>query len=206
MDKILRDFIDGFMFTNIVSIDSYNLLKYHNREEVALHCSQVANEAVKIAARFALNTEEAEVSGHLHDIGKIAHEDDMVRIAYKLNINVLEEEEIHPDLLHTKLSSVMANQIFNIKNNSILSAIECHSTLKSNPSALDLLLFIADKLSWESEYNQHFKDDVIRGLDKSLEHGAFAYINYLNDNRGNLKVIHPWLGDAYYYLRSICLK
>lgn len=201
----MNDFINGFIFTNNISIDSYNLLKYHNQEEVALHCSQVANEAVKIAAKFALNTKEAEVSGLLHDIGKIVHEADMVKIAHKLNINVLEEEESYPDLLHTKLSSIIAHQIFNIRSNSILSAIECHSTLKSNPSALDMILFIADKLSWESEYNQHFKADVIGGLDKSLEHGAFAYINYLNSNTGILKVTHPWLRDAYNYLKSICL-
>ncbi|MGB7605393.1 MAG: bis(5'-nucleosyl)-tetraphosphatase (symmetrical) YqeK [Lutisporaceae bacterium] len=206
MNKILHDFIDGFMFTDIISIDSNRLLKYHNQEEVAEHSLKVASEAVKIADRFGLNTEEAELAGFLHDISKIIHEADMVRIAYELNIDVLEAEKSYPDLLHTKLSSVMAREIFNIKNSTILSAIECHSTLKSNPGKLDLVLFIADKISWEIEDNQHFICELIQGLDKSLEHGSFAYVNYLYSNKEKLRVIHPWLIDAYYYLREFCLE
>lgn len=205
MNKILHDFIDGFMFTDNIRIDSNRLLKYHNQEEVAEHSLKVASEAVKIADRFGINTEEAELAGFLHDISKIIHEADMVRVAYELNIDVLEAEKSYPDLLHTKLSSVMAREIFNVENSTILSAIECHSTLKTKPGKLDLVLFIADKISWEIKDNQPFIYELFKGLDSSLEHGAFAYVNYLYSNRDKLRVVHPWLIDAYNYLRAICL-
>jgi len=32
----------------------------------------------------------------------------------------------------------------------VLNAIECHSTLRENANKIDLILFIADKLSWDS--------------------------------------------------------
>lgn len=200
MENILLDYIDGFTFTGNIFKDSFELLRFHNQEEVALHCLKVTEEARKIADRFGMNADDAELSGILHDIGRIIPEERMVEAAHQLNIEVLEEESIHSGSLHPKLSKVIANQVFNINNNAILSAIECHSTLKHNASKEDMLLLIADKVSWDSKYNQRFIDAVNRGLDKSLEHGAFAYIKYLYEDRDNLTIMHPWLIDAYNYL------
>ena len=38
---------------------------------------------------------------------------------------------------------------FGIEDNEILSAIECHTTLKKNYSDIDLVLFVADKIKWD---------------------------------------------------------
>ncbi|HDR3858072.1 TPA: HAD family hydrolase, partial [Bacillus anthracis] len=35
------------------------------------------------------------------------------------------------------------------------------------------------------------------------EHAAFAYISYLWDRKDTLKVLHPWLEDAYWQLKEI---
>lgn len=45
--------------------------------------------------------------------------------------------------------------------------------------------------------------EVKKGLEKSLEHAAFAYISYLWDRKDTLKVLHPWLEDAYWQLKEI---
>ena len=42
-----------------------------------------------------------------------------------------------------------------------------------------------------------------KGIEKSLEHAAFAYISYLWDRKDTLKVLHPWLEDAYWQLKEI---
>lgn len=42
-----------------------------------------------------------------------------------------------------------------------------------------------------------------KGVRKSLEHAAFAYISYLWDRKDTLKVLHPWLEDAYWQLKEI---
>ena len=39
----------------------------------------------------------------------------------------------------------MAEKIFDITDNEILSAIECHTTLKGKYSQLDLVVFVANK-------------------------------------------------------------
>lgn len=40
-------------------------------------------------------------------------------------------------------------------------------------------------------------------LEKSLEHAAFIYISYLWDRKDTLKVLHPWLEEAYWQLKEI---
>lgn len=42
-----------------------------------------------------------------------------------------------------------------------------------------------------------------KGLEKSLEYAAFTYISYLWDRKDTLKVLHPWLEDAYWQLKEI---
>lgn len=42
-----------------------------------------------------------------------------------------------------------------------------------------------------------------KGIEKSLEHAAFAYISFLWERKETLKVIHPWLKDAYWQLKEI---
>jgi HD superfamily phosphohydrolase YqeK len=96
----------------------------------------------------------------------------------------------------------MAAELFNIKNDKILNAIECHSTLRDGAKELDLVLFIADKLQWDISDNKDFKRDILKGLEKSLECGAFAYVKYNYDNREKLNIVHPWAVDAYNYLSS----
>ncbi|MPN55779.1 hypothetical protein SDC9_203463 [bioreactor metagenome] len=73
--------------------------------------------------------------------------------------------------------------------------------MKKEYTELDLLLFVADKVKWDQKGVPPYLEDVVNGLNISLEHGAYAYIKYLMDNKSNLKVIHPWLVDAYNSLR-----
>ncbi len=53
--------------------------------------------------------------------------------------------------MHQRISKMIAEQEFSITDEQILSAIECNTTLKMNPFAYDMALFIADKPAWDQE-------------------------------------------------------
>ncbi len=91
----------------------------------------------------------------------------------------------------------MATEIFNISNEEILEAINCHTTLRSNASPLDMVLFIADKIEWDQKGAPLYINEVEKALNTSLELSAFKFIKYQMDNKENLKVMHPWLLEAY---------
>ncbi len=63
------------------------------------------------------------------------------------NLYIDEAELKYPFILHQKISRLLANTFFNVEDERILSSIECHSTLKANPTSYDMALFVADKLS-----------------------------------------------------------
>ncbi len=108
-------------------------------------------------------------------------------------------------LLHQRISAVIAKEYFKISDENILSAIECHTTLKAEASDYDMLLFIADKLSWDQNGRPPFYDDVIKAFDVSIYHASFAYIEFiLND--ASLLYPHKWLMEARNFLFHKCKK
>jgi len=69
---------------------------------------------------------------------------------------------------------------------------------------MDMVLFVADKLSWDINHNRDFRENVIKGLDISLEKAAFGYVNYMFNNKDDMKVVHPWILEGYKYLKGNC--
>ncbi len=197
MKEVFKRLLDEFVFTGDLHKDTYNLLFLHNRQIVAEHSKAVAKECKTLARKFGLNEEMAEIAGLLHDISAIFPFGKRLEVSNALGIQVLKEEETFPLILHQKISQVMAKDIWNISDEQTLSAIGCHTTLKKEYSKLDLILFVADKVKWYQKGTPPYLEVVVSGLNISLEHGAYAYIKYLMDNKSNLRVVHPWLVDAY---------
>lgn len=173
------------------------LQEKHNRLRIAEHSLRVAQKAKILARRYGADENLAEAAGLLHDIGGIYPNDKRVEVCNILKLNVLPEEEKLPLILHQKISAVMAQQIFNIQSSEILSAIECHTTLKAGASAMDKILFVADKIEWDQDGPPPYADDIEKAVNISLELAAFTYLKYLWNNSSKLKVVHPWMKEAY---------
>lgn len=105
-------------------------------------------------------------------------------------------------IIHQKLSRVIAKEIFKVEDEEILNAICCHTTLRKHATKMDLVLFVADKIEWDQKDTTIFNRNK-KGLEKSLEKAAFVYISYLWERKDTLKVIHPWLEEAYWDLKGI---
>lgn len=137
------------------------------------------------------------ITGYLHDISAIYPNDQRLPIARRLGIEILREEEVFPLIIHQKISKAMAAALFDIHDPAILSAIECHTTLRSNPAKLDLVLFVADKIEWDQTGAPPYLTRLNAELDNSLENAAFSYLSYMWEQRDKLRVLHPWLKEAY---------
>ena len=105
-------------------------------------------------------------------------------------------------MLHQKLSAVMAREIFGIADEPLLSAIGCHTTLKANASALDKVVFLADKLRWDQAGAPPYLAALQTACGQSLDQGAACYLGYLWQQRSRLPIVHPWFVEAYHQLKS----
>lgn len=202
MNDIFKEIIRDVTLTGDIREDSHNLLMKHNKIIIDNHSLRVAEKAKLLAKQFGINENLAEVAGLLHDISGVYPNEEKLELCKKLNIEILLEEEKFPIILHQKISRVMAMEIFNISNKEILEAINCHTTLRSNASPLDMVLFIADKIEWDQKGAPPYINEVEKALNTSLELSAFKFIKYQMDNKENLKVIHPWLLEAYLDLET----
>jgi len=176
--------------------DCYNFLKGEDKTIVAEHSLKVSSECIRLANIFGYSQEDARIAGILHDISAVFPYSSQIEIVKSYGVELLPEEQAFSLLVHQKTSRIIAEKIFNIYDVSILNSIECHTTLKENPSTLDLILFIADKLCWDKPYTAPYYNLVSNALETSLEYAAYVYLKY-NLDQDLLKVVHPWYQQAY---------
>ena len=124
------------------------------------------------------------------------------KIAREFGIEVLPEEDTFPMIIHQKLSVVMASELFGVTDTQTLSAIGCHTTLKRDASLLDKVVFVADKIAWDQPGEPPYLDEILEALEKSIDHAAFVYLDYIWQMRDKLKVLHPWTADAHAQLNE----
>lgn len=132
-----------------IRTDIKTLLFINGKNNTYIHVSNVAERNALIAKTYNLKHDKCFIAGLLHDISAIIKPADMLEYAYENRLDTCEAERKYPFLLHQRLSKICAIEYFNISDEEILSAIECHTTLKRRPSKYEMSLFIADKLAWD---------------------------------------------------------
>ena len=172
-----------------------------NCEKTYYHCMEVGEYAYQLGEKYLTSPEKVSIAGYLHDISAIYPNNQRISVAQKYGIELNEAEMAFPMIIHQKISKSIAKMDFGNEDNEILSAIECHTTLKKNYSDIDLVLFVADKIKWDQEGKPPYLDGLLQALNCSLENAAYFYIDYILKH--DIKVVHPWLWDAYNQLNLI---
>lgn len=170
-----------------------------NCEKTYYHCMEVGEYAYQLGEKYLTSPEKVSIAGYLHDISAVYPNNQRINVAQKYGIELNEAEMAFPMIIHQKISKSIAKMDFGIEDNEILSAIECHTTLKKNYSDIDLVLFVADKIKWDQEGKPPYLDGLLQALNCSLENAAYFYIDYILKH--DIKVVHPWLWNAYNQLK-----
>ncbi len=115
-----------------------------------------------LAMRYGCDVEKADLAGLLHDCAKHLPDRKKLRLCKKKKIQISPAEQNNPGLLHAKLGAVLAKEVYGIKDEEILSAIEWHTTGKPGMSLLDKIVFIADYIEPNRDQAPHL--DKIRQM------------------------------------------
>lgn len=192
----------GFEPTGDVPTDAVCFLKRHGHAFTAQHVAQVAAKAGELAERFGADKAGAITAGFLHDISTVIPNEERVGVALGHGLEVLPEEKRLPMIVHQKLSALMARELFGVTDEAVLSAIGCHTTLRREASALDKVVFVADKIAWDQAGTPPYLGELETALTTSLDAGALVYLGFLWQQRETLPVLHPWVEDAYRQLST----
>lgn len=204
MKPILNSYVENVTLSGDIEDDVTSFLISLGYAKTLCHGQAVAQEAARLALRFGARQSQASSAGLLHDVSAIIPNTDRFEVARALSIPVLPEEARFPMLLHQKISSVMAREIFGVNDPEVLSAIGCHTTLKASASLLDKILFVADKLCWDQDRPSPFENGMRAALDQSLDAAALFYLDRLWEQRESSPgPIHPWARQARISLASV---
>lgn len=196
ISPLLSSLTAGLSLTGQIEQDVPLLLIQHILPATARHCAAVAAEAGRLARCFGLDPVAACTAGWLHDVSAVIGTD-WLEAAAELGVEILPAELIYPNLLHQKISAVLAHQVFGVTDPAILAAIGCHTTLRPGASRLDMVVFVADKLAWDQPGQPPYILEMRSALEQSLEQGAWVYLNYLWERREQLVILHPWAEAAW---------
>lgn len=190
------------LFIGDISTDVPNFLTQCGFPKTAKHSQDVAFKSRELAEQFNVDVDKAEIAGWLHDISAVFPSAERANIARKLGVEVLPEEDTFPMIIHQKLSVVVSQELFGVTDEEILSAIGCHTMLKKDASLLDKVVFVADKIAWDQPGTPPYLEELLAGLEKSIDHAAFVYLDYIWQMRDRLKVLHPWTAAAHLQLEE----
>ncbi len=107
-----------------------------------------------IAGKFSddLDLFSLSVACILHDYGRIFSYEDMVGIAKRNKLKISDFELNTPPILHSFIGDYLVSRDFNISEIKILKAIKFHTIGYCNMSPADKILFIADKVEKDRDY------------------------------------------------------
>lgn len=196
MNHYLKPYYGQFTLTGDLGLDVTAVLTHHHLPKVAEHVARVAQEARQLASRFGADPDQAETAAWLHDISAVIPNPARVDLCAAFNIPVLPGEASFPMILHQKLSTVVAQEVFGVTETAVLSAIGCHTTLKAGASLLDKIVFVADKIQWDQPGEPPYWGELVTAVARLIDDACRVYLNHLWQQRDTLRFVHPWFVAA----------
>lgn len=160
------------------------------------HSVNVAKEAVRLAKRYGADPEKAEVAGILHDIMKDTPPDEQLKMMMRFDIILTDVEHNAQKLWHAMCGAAYIEQELHIHDREILDAVRYHTTGRANMAPLEKVIFIADFISAERDYDG--VELMRKAADVSLEQAMLEGVVFtMQDLAQRFKPIHPDTVSAY---------
>ncbi len=123
-------------------------------EELFLHCLRVMECAKELGVMYGENNIEAlGLAGLLHDNCRHLSMEELLRTCERFNYKLSEEECKIPEIIHSKLSAIRAVVDFGVDDPKVFQAIAFHTTGRPNLGYTARILFCADKISADRNFN-----------------------------------------------------
>ena len=160
------------------------------------HSVEVAKSAVYLAEKYGGDSEKMYVAGLLHDVLKEADRDETFYYFDKYVIPLTVLEEVTPKLWHAIVGAEFIRNELGIDDDEIITAVRYHTTGRKNMTLSEKILFIADFISADRDYNG--ADEMRERAEKSLECAMDMGLSFtIADLVEHGRPVHPDTVDAY---------
>ena len=180
-DELIDSTVSSYIAENNIYSDKYTpwrkLLKERLLEKRYIHSLNVADSARQLAQKYGADEEKAYFSGLVHDIMKNASEEEQLQIMEKGGIILSRTEKVNRKLWHAMAGEAYLRLEMGITDRDILNAVRYHTTGRAGMSLLEKVVYIADYISVERDYDDV---DVMRELsmNKGLDEAALYALKF----------------------------
>ena len=172
------------------------VLKGRLTERRFIHSLNVAKSARELAGIYGYDEDKAYTAGLIHDCCKDTPAG--LQLSYMLeNGMALTDTEISTaKLYHAMCGSMFIQKEFGIDDEEIINAVRYHTTGRKDMTLLEKIVFIADFISEERDYNgvDIMREKARRSLDEAIVEGLSFTIKDLIDAG---RVVHTDTLGAY---------
>jgi predicted HD superfamily hydrolase involved in NAD metabolism len=116
------------------------------------HSLRVERSALALAKHYRVPVSKASTAALLHDCSRFLSPGQMLAKAIALGLKVGRTEKFQPKLLHARLSAIFARKLFKVTDRQVLTAIERHTVGAEKMSCLDQIIYLADHIEEERDY------------------------------------------------------
>ena len=160
------------------------------------HSVNVAREAVRLAARYGGDPDQAELAGLLHDVTKDMSKKEQLDLMARWGLTFSVYEEHAPKLWHAVTGAIYVQRVLRVDDEDIRNAIRYHTTGRAGMSLLEKIIYVADCTSEDRDYKG--VDKIRKAADSSLEAAMEeALASSLQDRLDDRTPMHPDTVGAY---------
>ena len=161
------------------------------------HIAQVRATNLELAELHGLDLASADLAAVSHDLCRSTAGRDLLSMAEAFGLPVLPIDRAVPMFLHGPVAAEVLRHDHGVDNLAVLDPIRYHTMGRSDMSALDKVLFLADKLDPSKVSRYPFIGEVARlarlDLDRAMLHFIDRQIQVFIDH-GDL--VHPGMAAA----------
>lgn len=171
----------------------YNYLSSHLKPTRYNHVLAVNDLAIKLAKNYKIDVMKISIAALLHDCAKNMSLEGNIKYIKKNNLKIKYSDFVIkylPQVLHSYIGADIAKKEFNIRDKEIINSIRNHTVGRIGMSKFEKIIFVADALSLDRQYNKSFvpKEIMFSDLDKTFKLVLQNKIKYVVSN---FKVLHP---------------
>ncbi len=159
-------------------------IKKHLQPERLYHSIHVAEEAKKLALHYGADPEKAYTAGLLHDILKNTSDEVLLNFFRENGIILTQTEQVSRKTWHAIAGEAYCRRKLSVTDSEILSAIRWHTTARAGMTLLDKVIFIADFISADRDYDgvERMREKAYFSLESAMLEGLQFTLAELIEN------------------------
>lgn len=159
-------------------------IKKNLQPERLYHSINVAEEAKKLALHYGADPEKAYTAGLLHDILKNTPDTELLNFFRENGIILTRTEQVSRKTWHAIAGEAYCRLKLSVTDSEILSAIRWHTTARAGMTLLDKVIFIADFISSDRDYDgvERMREKAYLSLESAMLEGLQFTLAELIEN------------------------